>query len=89
MTPKNKRLLILTIRNFTIAISGILAILAFGVGILFLNDYFGSAMVGLSFAGISMLVYLIWMSISIAKNQVAIEEIRSKQVMDTLKQERF
>jgi hypothetical protein len=89
MTPKTKKLILFSIRNFSIAIGCILALFAFGIGIHFLNDYFGTAAIGFGFGGIVMLVYLIWMSIGIAKTQVEHEEIRSKQVMETLKKGHF
>lgn len=89
MTSKNKRLVILTLRNFSIAVGCIVALIVFGMGILFLNEYFGTSMAGTGFIGVCLLIYLIWMSIDIAKSQVATEEIRSKQVMETLKKGHF
>lgn len=83
----NKRLILLTLRNIGIGIGIIIGLFTFGFIILFLNEYFGTAVFSLAFVGICALIFIVMMSHSAAQDQIEREQRRSNQIMDRLKRD--
>ncbi len=77
----------LWIRNMAIAIGVIVGFFSFGFALLFLNTYFGSAMVSVLFVAIIGFAWMCFMCYKIAQDQFDREKRRSEQVMDRLKRE--
>ena len=80
-----KRLAVLWLRNMSIAIGAVLALFLFGFLLFLLNSYFGTPLLSLLLIGIIMLVWGGVMCYKMAEEQLVREDLRSKQIMDTLR----
>lgn len=83
----NNRILKLWLRNMAIAFGSLFGLFAFGFLIVFLNDYFGTQLFSLGIAASVIVAFPALMCYKIAQEQYEREQIRSKRLMDTLKQE--
>jgi len=83
----NKRLILLTLRNIGIGIGIIIGLFTFGFIVLFLNEYFGTAVFSLAFVGICALIFIVMMSHGAAQDQIEREQRRSNEIMNRLKRD--
>lgn len=83
----NKRLMKLWFRNVAIAVGLTVSAFALAFSLLLLNAYFGSEIFSIAFLAVVSVVFVLLMCYKVAQEQYEREQIKSKRLMDTLKQE--
>lgn len=74
-------------RNVAIAVGLTVSAFALAFSLLLLNAYFGSEIFSIAFLAVVSVVFVLLMCYKVAQEQYEREQIRSKRLMDTLKQE--
>lgn len=83
----NRKIAFFWLRNVAVAFGLALAFFAFALALLLLNAYFGSEIFSIGFLAVISIGFVLAMCYKIAQEQYEREQIRSKRLMDALKQE--
>lgn len=83
----NRKFLFFWLRNIAVAFGLIFVAVSLAVLLLLLNAYFGTEIFSLGFLAIISVGFILVMCYKIAQEQYERDQIKSKRLMDTLKQE--